>query len=162
MGSTRVKTPSVFGGAGFFPSTVCKSLVFLFSGLAAHSLHVRTFGCMYVCMYVCQYVCNYLRTYCRIFLCRNLFWILHSLCGTQPIHRHRRRHVSFAISICFLLLPFLASAKSCMFPASAGHVCVCVWVCVLTVHAQCTYSARTVHGRSARARNAANTTENCP
>ena len=29
-------------------------------------------------------------------------------------------------------------------------------LCVLTVHAQCTYSARTVHGHSARAGNAAN------
>ena len=37
-----------------------------------------------------------------------------------------------------------------------------VHLSVLTVHAQCTYSARTVHGHSARARNAANTTENCP
>ena len=135
-------------------------LVFWPSCALAACSHVWLYVRMYVRMLV--YVCNYLRTYCRIFLCRNLFWILHSLCGTQPIHRHRRRHVSFAISICFLLLPFLASAKSCMFPASAGHVCVCVWVCVLTVHAQCTYSARTVHGRSARARNAANTTENCP
>ena len=35
-------------------------------------------------------------------------------------------------------------------------------VCVLTVHAQCTYSARTVRGHSARAGNAANTTENSP
>ena len=53
--------------------------------------------------------------------------------------------MSFAISICFLLLPFLASAKSCMFPASAGHVCVCVGVCfdsARTVHVQCTHSAR--------------------
>ena len=31
-----------------------------------------------------------------------------------------------------------------------------------TVHAQCTYSARTVHAHSAQARNAANTTENGP
>ena len=63
MGSTRVKTPSVFGGAGFFPSTVCKSLVFLFSGLAAQSLHVRMFACMAVCMYVRMYVCMYVSTY---------------------------------------------------------------------------------------------------
>ena len=119
-------------------------LVFWPSCALAACSHVWLYVRMYVRMLV--YVCNYLRTYCRIFLCRNLFWILHSLCGTQPIHRHRRRHVSFAISICFLLLPFLASAKSCMFPASAGHVCVCVcvWVCVLTVHAQCTY---TVHAQ---------------
>ena len=63
MGSTRVKTPSAFGGAGFFPSTVCKSLVFLFFGLAAQShgtpaacTHIRMFACMYVCMYVCTHV----------------------------------------------------------------------------------------------------------
>ena len=118
-------------------------LVFWPSCALAACSHVWLYVRMYVRMLV--YVCNYLRTYCRIFLCRNLFWILHSLCGTQPIHRHRRRHVSFAISICFLLLPFLASAKSCMFPASAGHVCVCVGVCfdsARTVHVQCTHSAR--------------------
>ena len=40
-------------------ATVCKSLVFLFSGLAAQSLHVRMYGCMYVRMYVCMYVRMY-------------------------------------------------------------------------------------------------------
>ena len=68
MGSTRVKTPSAFGGAGFFPSTVCKSLVFLFFGLAAQShgtpaacacTHVCMYVCMYVCMNVCMYVCTH-------------------------------------------------------------------------------------------------------
>ena len=72
MGSMRVKTPSAFGGAGFFPSTVCKSLVFLFSGFAAEShgtpaayacLHVCTYVRTYVCMYVCMYARTYLLKY---------------------------------------------------------------------------------------------------
>ena len=105
---------------GYKPSggTVCKSLVFLFSGLAAQShgmpatyacMHVRMFAGMHVCMYVCMYVCmcvcvyvckyvsKYVRTYARIHLCRNICWILYSLSGTEPIHRRRGRHVSAAV-----------------------------------------------------------------
>ena len=123
---------------------------------------------MYVCMYVCMYVSMYVRMYV-LSLLKYRYVLEYSYiaifsgfftasCGTEPIHRHKRRHVSFAISFYFLLLPFLASAKSCIYVSSltSAHVCV------LTVHAQCTYSARTVHGHSARARNAANTTENGP
>ena len=48
------------------------------------------------------------------------------------------------ISFYFLLLPFLASAKSCIYVSSltSAHVCV------LTVHAQCTHAqcTATVHG----------------
>ena len=147
MGSTRVKTPSVFGGAGFFPSTVCKSLVFLFSGLAAQSLHVRMFACMAVCMYVrmyvCMYVCKYIRTYSRIFLCRNIFWILHSLCWTEPIHRHRRRHVTAAISQSLSVFLFCHSwllQSAVCFQPQLG-TCVC-FDSARTVHVQCTHSAR--------------------
>ena len=131
----------------------CKSLVFLFSGLAALCMYV----CMYVRMYVCMYVCKYIRTYSRIFLCRNIFWILHSLCWTEPIHRHRRRHVTAAISQSLSVFLFCHSLQKLYVSSlSWAHVCV------LTVHAQCTYSAHTVHGHSARARNAANTMEKCP
>ena len=98
--------------------------------------------CMSVCMYVCMYVCTYLLKYRYVFEYSNIFWILHSLCGTEPIHRHKRRHVSFAISFYFLLLPFLASAKSCICfqPHLGTRVC---FDSARTVHAQCT---ATVHG----------------
>ena len=64
MGSTRVKAPSAFGGAGFFPSTVCKSLVVLFFGLAAQSHGTpAACACTHVCMYGWMDVCMYVRTY---------------------------------------------------------------------------------------------------
>ena len=162
MGSTRVKTPSVFGGAGFFPSTVWKSLVFLFSGLAAHSLHVRTFGC--ICTYVCTYVSMYVTTYVLIvgYFYVEIFsgFFTASVGHSQFIDIGGDMCLSQSPSVFFFCHSWLLQSPVCFQPQLG--TCVCVWVCVLTVHAQCTYSARTVHGRSARARNAANTTENCP
>ena len=117
-------------------------LVFWPSCALAACSHVWLYVRMYVRMLV--YVCNYLRTYCRIFLCRNLFWILHSLCGTQPIHRHRRRHVSFA-SVFFFCHSWLLHVLY-VSSLSWARVCVC-GVCLTvharTVHAQCTAA---VHG----------------
>ena len=93
MGSARVKTSSVSAGAGFFPSTVWKSLVFLFFGLpnacrtlmlASSPIHAQAhphrrtharaargrlqyFGerlrRMHVCLYVCLSVCPYVCKY---------------------------------------------------------------------------------------------------
>ena len=115
-------------------------------------LSVWSYVCMAVCMYVCMYVCKYIRTYSRIFLCRNIFWILHSLCWTEPNHRHRRRHVTAAIlqslSVFLFCHSWLLQSAVCFQPQLG--TCVCF------------DSARTVHGHSARARNAANTMENAP
>ena len=42
---------------------VCKSLVFLFSGLAAQSHGTpAAYACLHVSLYVCMYVCMYVRT----------------------------------------------------------------------------------------------------
>ena len=175
MGSTRVKTPSAFGGAGFFPSTVCKSLVFLFSGLVAQPhgmpapyacMSVRTYLCMYACIYVCMLVCMYVRTYVLKYR-----YVLESLyieifSGFFTVSVGQNQFIDTIGDMCQLQFRNLF-----LFPSSAilGFCKVLYapslsWahVCVLTMHAQCTYSARTVHGHSARARNAANTTENGP
>ena len=99
--------------------------------------------CMYVRMYVCMYVCKYIRTYSRIFLCRNIFWILHSLCWTEPIHRHRRRHVTAAISQSLSVFLFCHSwllQSAVCFQPQLG-TCVC-FDSARTVHVQCTHSAR--------------------
>ena len=73
--------------------------------------------------------------------------------GTALIHRHRRKHVSAAISlslsIFFFCHSWLLQSPVCFQPQLG--TCVCVCVCVLTVH-----------GHSARAGNGANTTENGP
>ena len=119
-------------------------LVFWPSCSVAACSHVRMYGCMYVRMYVCMYVCKYIRTYSRIFLCRNIFWILHSLCWTEPIHRHRRRHVTAAISQSFSVFLFCHSwllQSAVCFQPQLG-TCVC-FDSARTVHVQCT---ATVHG----------------
>ena len=106
--------------------------------------HVWLYVCTYVCMYVCMYVCKYIRTYSRIFLCRNIFWILHSLCWTEPNHRHRRRHVTAAISQSLSVFLFCHSwllQSAVCFQPQLG-TCVC-FDSARTVHAKCT---ATVHG----------------
>ena len=118
-------------------------LVFWPSCSVAACSHVRMYGCMYVRMYVCMYVCKYIRTYSRIFLRRNIFWILHSLCWTEPIHRHRRRHVTAAISQSLSVFLFCHSwllQSAVCFQPQLG-TCVC-FDSARTVHVQCTHSAR--------------------
>ena len=79
MGSARVKTSSVSAGAGFFPSTVCKSLFFLFFGLAAQSHGTPAmFACMHVCMYVWMYACMYVSVLVCMYLLKFGYVLEHS------------------------------------------------------------------------------------
>ena len=124
------------------------------------------FACMAVCTYVCTYVNMYVTTYVLIvgYFYVDIFsgFFTASVGQSQFIDIDGDMCLSQSLSVFFFCHSWLLQSPVCFQPQLGTCVCVCLWVCVLTVHAQCTYSARTVHGRSARARNAANTTENCP
>ena len=126
------------------------------------------FACMAVCTYVCTYVNMYVTTYVLIvgYFYVDIFsgFFTASVGQSQFIDIDGDMCLSQSLSVFFFCHSWLLQSPVCFQPQLGTCVCVCVclWVCVLTVHAQCTYSARTVHGPSARARNAANTTENCP
>ena len=133
-------------------------LVFWPSCSVAACSHVRMYGCMYVRMYVCMYVSTYVLTLG--------FFYVEIFSGFFTAFAGQSQFIDIDGDMWQLQFRNLF-----LFSSSAIHGCCKVlyvsslsWahVCVLTVHAQCTYSARTVHGHSARARNAANTMEKCP
>ena len=138
-------------------------------------MHVCMHACMHACMYVCMYVCMcawmYACMYVSVLVCmyllkfryvleysdnRNIFWIFHSLQNQFIDTDGDMCHLQFRNL--FLFSPAILGFCKVLYVSNLSWA----HVCVLTVHAQCTYSARTVRGHSARAGNTANTTENGP
>ena len=137
-------------------------LVFWPSCSVAACSHVRLYGCMYVCTYVCMYVCMYVSTYV---LTLGYFYV-EIFSGFFTAFAGQSQFIDIDGDMWQLQFRnlFLFSSSAIHGFCKVLYVSSLSWahVCVLTVHAQCTYSAHTVHGHSARARNAANTMEKCP